>query len=126
MEKKKLNLATIEAAIKNEAIVVNENDKELACLILVDRVNRDKKESEHHSLLHGDANAIAAAIAMRMLEVEGFRDMIYKAVIAYEKTTEARLEKAFSGIDNALGKLIDNFEEIFGKKPSNKKRMRKQ
>lgn len=122
MEKKKLNLATIEAAIKNKAIVVNENDKELACLILVDRVNHDKKESEHHSLLHGNANVIAAAIAMRMLEVEGFSDVIYKAVIAYEKNVETKMETAFNNIDKALGTLID----IVGKKSSCNKRMRKQ
>lgn len=126
MEKKKLNLATIETAIKNEAIKMNEKDeKELISFILVDRINDEEKKSEHHTHLHGDSNKIAASIAMRMFKVEGFKDMIYKAVIAYETNVEVKIEKAFKGIDDALGTLIDSLEEICGKEPSGKKPSRR-
>ena len=57
---------------------------------------------------------------MRMLKVEEFRDMIYKAVISYEITTEARIEKPFSAIDNILGKIIDNIEGTLKKKRMDK------
>lgn len=121
MEKKKLNFATIEAAIKNEAIEINEKDEEeIFALIIIDRINHKKKPSGHHTFLYGNSNEIAASIAMRMLKVEEFRDMIYKAVISYEITTEARIEKPFSVIDNILGKIIDNFEGILKKKRMDK------
>ena len=43
MEKKKLNFATIEAAIKNEAIEINEkNEEEIFALIITDRINHKK------------------------------------------------------------------------------------
>lgn len=123
MEKKKLNLATIESAIKNKAIKINEKDeKEFASLIIIDRINHEGKKLEHHSLLHGNANEIAASIAMRMLEVEGFSDMIYKAVFVYEQNMETKVEKVFNNIDKAIETLID----IVGDKQSKKKRMRKQ
>lgn len=126
MEKKKLNLATIESALANESLKVKtEDEKELVSLMIVDRINDEEHTSAHHSFLHGHSDKLSACIAMRMLEVPGFKDIIYHAVYAYEKNMGVKLGKAFEGIDQALGTLIGNLETILGEPSSGKKRTRK-
>lgn len=126
MEKKKLNVATIEAAINNKAIVVNENDKSILTSFIMFARECEDGNVMTNMFINGHESNIAALIASRMNKDTNFRRLIYRAVCSYERVMNEKIEKAFSDVDKSLGTLIDNFEEIFGKKPSNKKRMRKQ
>ena len=111
MKKKKLNLATVEAAIENKAFTINEEDKaDFICLILTSRTGEKKNCNLFKG---GDDTRLSAAIAFKMTTNKDFRDTIYRSVKAYELVEALKTKEALSEAEKVINKLTGKLEKIF-------------
>lgn len=110
-KKKKLNLATVEAAIKNKAFTINEEDKaDFSCLILTSRTGEKKNCNLFQG---GDESRLSAAIAFKMLTNEDFRNTIYCSVKAYEFVECIKTKEELDEAEKAIKKLTEKLEKAF-------------
>lgn len=123
---KEITLSQLEQILNNRAIKASKKERDdYKVLIVLDHVREDGK-LECHTFNNGTSEEISAILAMRMFDSKAFCNMMYRAVICFEKVMKTKVENSLENVEDALDQLIDNLQKIVGEdKPNNNRKPRR-